>query len=172
MFQTPTQTQQPTFNQGMPQQTMSGFYQPQIYPPQQYQPRQIFTPPVQQSQQTASQLQANPIAGRYISNLSEIAPNEVPMDKNFYFFPMSDGSCVYVKGWTSDGVLQTFKYVPEISNESDSEPQQDFNSVVLARLDKIEELVKNKYHHNKYQKRDYSNKNDQQNKESDSDAVS
>ena len=93
-----------------------------------------------------------PIAGRMVGNVSEIVPNEVPMDGSVSFFPQSDYSCIYAKKWNTDGTIQTVKFVPAVDTEkaqqTSMEDIRQFNtdlandiSNISDRLDKIEKLL-------------------------------
>lgn len=89
------------------------------------------------------------IPGRMIYSPDEIMPQEVPMDGSVSLFPMHDWSCVYGKWWTSNGQIQTVKFVmekPKKEVEVASVNLEDIN----ARLDKIERILyKNKQRNNR-----------------------
>ena len=93
-----------------------------------------------------------PIAGRMVGNVSEIVPNEVPMDGSVSFFPQSDYSCIYAKKWNTDGTIQTVKFVPAVDSEKSQQTSMEdirqFNtdlandiSNISDRLEKIEKLL-------------------------------
>lgn len=119
--------------------------------PNYYQPN-----PIQYQQNTASMNQPQPVriplAGRMVGNVSEIVPNEVPMDGSVSFFPQSDYSCIYAKKWNTDGTIQTVKFVPVVENNKPQETSMDdirqFNvdlandiNDISIRLEKIEKLL-------------------------------
>lgn len=81
------------------------------------------------------------IPGRIVNSISEVTPNEVPMDGSVGVFITKDMSEVYTKAWNSDGTIQTIRYVP---NTIPDEPKQDLTEMILARLDTIEDLINKK----------------------------
>ncbi len=106
--------------------------------------------PMMQPQHTYSttgfnrqQPQTQAINGRIISNLNEIMPEEVPMNRQYSFFPLADGSCIYAKMWDGDGNLNTYKYVLDKQDTIDVEPSKETNFVndVLDRLESIEKTI-------------------------------
>lgn len=66
------------------------------------------TPPQQQ------QVPDVAVIGRYVTDISEVVPKEVPMDGSRMFFPMKDESGIYMKYWDSGGTLREKRFVPEI----------------------------------------------------------
>ncbi len=95
------------------------------------------------------------ISGRMIGNISEVVPNEVPMDGSVSFFPQSDYSCIYAKKWNTDGTIQTVKFVPVVENDKPQETSlndiREFNTSLASdienistRLEKIEKLLTSK----------------------------
>lgn len=74
------------------------------------------------------------LKGRMVNKLDEITPQEVPMDGSMSFFPMPDYSCIYAKIWGQDGMIKTFKYVPEV--EEPQPPQQDPVLAMIGNLAK------------------------------------
>ena len=90
-----------------------------------------------------------PISGRIIGNVSEIVPNEVPMDGSVSLFPQNDYSCIYAKKWNTDGTIQTVKFVPVVDDADLTKTSTNDFNVSLAsdineisnRLSKIEELL-------------------------------
>lgn len=77
------------------------------------------------------------ISGKFVSSVSEIKPNDVPMDGSMGIFPQQDGSCIYARAWGNDGTISTVRYVPE----TQPEPVDTFRDDVLSRLEKIEAAV-------------------------------
>lgn len=87
--------------------------------------------------------QNNPqcIPGRVIHDVSEVAPNEVPMDNTYSTFVRDDYKEIYMKTWSSDGTqINTLRFVL-----ADDQPQhqisQDNTQVILDRLDQIEKKI-------------------------------
>lgn len=108
--------------QPMPQPT-SGHtipYVPDPAQPQQFVRMPYITPPPQPQQLAV-------LPGRAINNPDEVTPNEVPNDGRFGIFPMADNSAIYLKGWTSDGRIQTIKYVQAVETEVATRPQNMAN---------------------------------------------
>lgn len=98
-----------------------------------YQP--YYQPPTWQSPLPAPQKPVG-IAGRTISNVSDVTPNEVPMDGSVSLFPMKDYSAIFAKAWNGDGTIRTVRYVPEMEQESEDSTKQ-----IIERLDKIEKAL-------------------------------
>lgn len=85
------------------------------------------------------------IPGRMIYSPDEIMPQEVPMDGSVSLFPMHDWSCVYGKWWTSNGQIQTVKFVWEQPKKQIDESTSSLSDI-SARLEKVERyLFKNKH---------------------------
>lgn len=97
------------------------------------------------------------LSGRMVTNPQEIRPNEVPMDGSVSFFPASDGSYIYAKFWGPDGNIQTRVFVPEQPAPSEEvQGPSEFNQV-MARLDKIEQMLTNRGQN----RQSYQNRNSQ-----------
>lgn len=125
----------------MPQGSQNSFLQPQpaIYP--------TAYPAVP----NVGAVQARPrtIPGRMIYSPDEIMPQEVPMDGSVSLFPMHDWSCVYGKWWTSNGQIQTVKFVLESPKKEIDESAASLSDI-SARLEKVERyLFKNKHKNNR-----------------------
>lgn len=75
------------------------------------------------------------IPGRMIYSPDEIMPQEVPMDGSVSLFPMHDWSCVYGKWWTSNGQIQTVKFVLE-------KPKKEINESAASLADISDRLTK------------------------------
>lgn len=137
--------------------TYSGYgqYQPQTQPAQPVQspqPQNVVTAPM--PRQT--------INGRFISNISEVTPNEVPMDGTASIFPVNDGSCVYVRFWNTEGNIQTLKFVPEkptesVQTTSDLDILMNKLNAIEAKLSNKKPYYKNNQRNNKPKKEDDSN---------------
>lgn len=136
---------------------LNNFY-PQTQPTQQYGFQQPY-----QTQSVTNQFGSRGVSmiqGRMVANPEEIMPSEVPMDGSVSFFPQSDCSCVYAKVWNADGTIKTFKFVPEIKMESNS---QDPTSFIIEKLNSIEERLDsmNKRNNHRYNNKKNFNKNNQ-----------
>lgn len=101
------------------------------------------------NQQT--QIMPSGLRGRTVNTPDEITPQEVPMDGGYSFFPLSDGSAVYMKAWGQDGKINTFKYIPE-ATELPVESTPDTTTQIMERLDRIEGMLKNHNNHRNNQK--------------------
>lgn len=82
--------------------------------------------------------------GRYISDLLEVTPNEVPMDGQIALFPTKDLSEIYLKSWSGDGRILNFRYILDTSVDLNAPvaPQQEDFTNITARLSALEEQVK------------------------------
>lgn len=112
------------------------------YQPYQYGPMQPIQPiqPIQPVPQTYRQA----LGGRAVSGASEIGVGDVPQDGMRHYFPVSDGSAIYVKAWNAAGNIDTLVYVPQVP-EPPAEAQPDVNGVleaISARLEAIERAVR------------------------------
>lgn len=89
------------------------------------------------------------IPGRMIYSPDEIMPQEVPMDGSVSLFPMHDWSCVYGKWWTSNGQIQTVKFVLEQPKKQIDESAVSLSDI-SERLNKVERyLFKSKHKNNR-----------------------
>lgn len=84
------------------------------------------------------------IPGRTIRNIDEVRPNEVPSDGSIGIYPQDDYSCIYAKVWGNDGLIKTFKFVPEKQSDEVDIPQPTL-AEVMQRLDKIESMLSRRY---------------------------
>lgn len=121
----------------MPQGSQNSFLQPQpaIYPT------------AYPAAPNVGAVQARPrtIPGRMIYSPDEIMPQEVPMDGSVSLFPMHDWSCVYGKWWTSNGQIQTVKFILEQPKKQIDESAVSLTDI-SERLNKVERyLFKNKH---------------------------
>lgn len=94
------------------------------------------------------------IPGKMINSLQDIVPQEVPMDGSAAVFPTSDLSCIYLNAWGSDGLIKTFKYIQDPTEQGQKSPEVQFQETILQRLDSIEELVRKRpsYQNHNYRK--------------------
>lgn len=108
----------------------------------QYGPSNMGYPQNNQNGNTFSQ---NTIRGRVISDISQITPNEVPMDGSVSLFPSQDYSCIYAKQWATDGTIKTMKYIPSIETQvvekNQADPVDILRTDVMSRLDDIQGMI-------------------------------
>lgn len=119
------------YNQGgYPQMGTPMPTQPQVAPPPRLMPQQVQS----QSMQPTPQQMPMGVPGRWVNDLNEIKPGEVPMDGTICFFPKTDYSKIYAKVWDQNGKLQDFVFVPEVPVPSEPAPAQ-----TDERIDKMME---------------------------------
>lgn len=89
------------------------------------------------------------IAGRIVGSESEIMPGEVPMTGEWALFPLSDGTKIFAKKWTSMGTIETM-----IFTNGECKEQPDALTIINQRLDRLEAISKNHkpYYKNKPKK--------------------
>lgn len=89
------------------------------------------------------------IAGKIVNSESEIMPGDVPMTGELALFPLSDGSKIFAKKWTSMGTIETL-----IFTNSNTSNDKDVIAIINQRLDKLEHASRNKkpYYKNKPKK--------------------
>lgn len=127
---------------GMPQGSQNSFMQPQ---PTMY--GQGF--PAVSGVSGVQAARPRTIPGRMIYSPDEIMPQEVPMDGSVSLFPMHDWSCVYGKWWTSNGQIQTVKFVLEQPKKQIDESAVSLTDI-SERPNKVERyLFKNKHKNNR-----------------------
>lgn len=83
------------------------------------------------------------LAGKIISSMQDIKPNEIPTDGSPSLFPASDFSCIFVKAWGQDGNIQTVKYVPENQNQQQSQQSSREFGLIMEKLNGLEEFIQN-----------------------------
>lgn len=81
------------------------------------------------------------IHGRTVNDVSDIRPNEVPMDGSVCLFPKSDYSCIYAKVWDKDGNLQTYKFIQEAPDPVKTNQNGSVTDAIMERLENIEGKV-------------------------------
>lgn len=86
------------------------------------------------------------IPGKIINSLNDIRPYHIPSNGDVAFFPASDYSCIFAKGWSQEGDrIDTVKYVPEKPAEQIKEQPQSEEAImlqnILARTQKLEEML-------------------------------
>lgn len=96
------------------------------------------TPPNPMVSQQAPKQNERMLLGRFISDISEVKPVEIPMDGTTAFFPTKDYKKIYAKTWGTDGKLYTFCFLPQESEAEQKEAEQSNFEKIFARLDDIE----------------------------------
>lgn len=94
------------------------------------------------------------LTGRLVRGVEDIAPNEVPMDGSYGFFPVADGSAIYVSRWAPDG--SRIEHLKFILDGAQTQNEKSFEQQVLERLDKIEKTVNRPFKKN-YKKEGINN---------------
>ena len=93
---------------------------------------QVYQRPAMQPQQMFGQQMQSNVFGKMIQAPTDIMPGDIPMNGTPCFFPMQDGSAIYMKAWSADGTINTMRFLPE--NPAAKEPTQ---------LDRIENMLSN-----------------------------
>lgn len=96
------------------------------------------------SPQTMVQSSQPSFTGRYINEVTEIKPNEVPMDGSISLFPTADLTSIYLKLWTPEGKIATIRYEAVAKEDSDQNANDNFKEDIYARLEKLETAMKEK----------------------------
>ena len=110
--------------------------------PAQYQPQVGYSYVSPQANQAVAQPQQTfAINGRIVNDISEVTPQEVPMDRSISLFPLSDWSKIYAKAWNANGTIDTFAFVPDKASQSDKQEQPDQYQAIMNRLDEIEKKI-------------------------------
>lgn len=81
--------------------------------------------------------------GRCINDVSDIRPNEVPLNGGLAVFPTNDLSTIYVKAWKSDGSIVTFRYAIDTEWQPSALGQVQQNDI-LKRLEALERAIQSK----------------------------
>lgn len=113
--------------------------------PNQYQPQVGYSYVSPQANQAAAQPQQQTftINGRIVGDISEVAPQEVPMDRSISLFPLADWSKIYAKAWNANGTIDTFVFVPD--KGATEQAQQNPYDAIMARLDEIERKIDSRH---------------------------
>lgn len=98
------------------------------------------TQPSMSQMQQRSQMQQPSLSGKIVNALEEISAQDVPMDGSVGFFPVADGSAIYVKAWQSNGGIQTDRYVLDRPAEVTHQQPSEFD-LVMQRLDRMEQMI-------------------------------
>lgn len=81
------------------------------------------------------------IPGRVIHDVSEIAPNEVPMDNTYSTFIRDDYKEIYMKTWSPDGSkIDTLRFVLA-EDQPQKQIQVDNTQIILDRIDQLEKKL-------------------------------
>lgn len=93
----------------------------------------------------------NILVGKVVNDISNVSPNDVPMDGNFAIFPKQDMTEIYCKQWKQDGTIQTVVYRPILDEKQEdgtnpysidlnslNEQILAFKSEITERFDKLE----------------------------------
>lgn len=98
---------------------------------------------VQQNQpQQMQQVQVPAMFGRMITKPEDITPADVPTTGIPAYFPVQDGSAIYMKQWNSNGKIDTTRYVQEVVEEKPKEePTAPILTEILDRISKIEKTL-------------------------------
>ncbi|MFR0899512.1 MAG: hypothetical protein ACLSG4_08595 [Anaerobutyricum sp.] len=107
--------------------------------PQYQQPQQI----QQQFPQQIIPQQAG-LCGRMVNSVEEVTANDVPMNAPFAIFPKADGSEIYIKSWSANGLIQTVTYKPQLDGKQNELPKEDTATLfapIMERLDQIEDKI-------------------------------
>lgn len=80
--------------------------------------------------------------GKFIGNLNEITPSDIPMDGRPAIFPANDWSGIIVKCWRSNGQIATVRFIPDPTQyQQEAQQAQDLDSI-RNRLDHLEQMLK------------------------------
>lgn len=114
--------------------------------PQQTTPQQQAQPPMMQSPMNQRQTTPAHINGRVVSSHDEIAPNEIPMNGEFCYFPSSDGQTIYAKRWDSNGNIQNETFVRQVQDLPNmvgaaNVPEDEYLTRIMEQLNAIEAKI-------------------------------
>lgn len=85
-----------------------------------------------------------PFSGRFINQIEEVMPKEVPMDGRIAIFPTQSLDMIYIKAWDKFGSIKTFRYVLDPTQNLNAPPQPqepDMQSQILERLEQLEKQL-------------------------------
>lgn len=105
----------------------------------------VTPPPVATSQFNTAyqQPEMSPFIGRYVEQVNEIVPNEVPMDGRIGLYPTKDLTTIFLKTWTPEGKITTLKYIldpDQMTTPSTVATEEDFKKEVFERLNALEQM--------------------------------
>ena len=84
------------------------------------------------------------LCGRMVNSVEEVTANDVPMNAPFAIFPKADGSEIYIKSWSANGLIQTVTYKPQLDGKQNELPKEDTATLfapIMERLDQIEAKI-------------------------------
>lgn len=89
------------------------------------------------------QQQEPPFVGRFINQIGEVVPREVPMDGRLAIFPTQNLEEIYLKAWDRYGTIKTFRYILDPNQNLNAQQPQgsDMSSQILERLDNLEQKL-------------------------------
>lgn len=97
-----------------------------------------------------NQPNASVIAGRYISNINEISPGDIPMDMSPAVFVQTDFQKIHVRNWDNNGNIISKTYVLSdengnpLNNPNESQNSNnniDIQAAMLDRLTSMQEIM-------------------------------
>lgn len=117
-------------------------YQGQSYPTYYPQNYMGYGNPQQAQPQQIQQMQTPGMFGRTIMKPEDITPADVPTTGIPAYFPVQDGSAIYVKQWNSNGKIDTTRYIPEaVEEKPKEETTAPILTEILERISKIEKTL-------------------------------
>lgn len=81
------------------------------------------------------------ISGRIVDRIEDVTPNDVPMDGTSSIFPLKDDSAIFVKRWSSDGTINTVKYIP-VHESKETDYISKHGDQILAKLKELSDQVR------------------------------
>lgn len=111
---------------------------------QTYNQQQNFNQFGQNGGQITPQPTEPPFVGRYINQIEDVMPREVPMDGRAAIFPTQTLEEIYLKAWDRNGTIKTFRYILDPTqnlNAQGSAQEPDMSSRILERLDQLEQRL-------------------------------
>lgn len=90
---------------------------------------------------TTPQQAETPFVGRYINQIEEVMPREVPMDGRVAIFPTQSLEEIYLKAWDRNGSIRTFRYILDPTqnlNAQNAASEPDMATKILDRLEQLE----------------------------------
>lgn len=88
----------------------------------------------------AQQPQDPPFVGRFINQIEEVMPREVPMDGRPAIFPTQTLEEIYLKAWDRNGTIKTFRYILDPTQVVNA-PQAEVGPNILERLEQLEQKL-------------------------------
>lgn len=88
----------------------------------------------------APQSQDSPFVGRFINQIEEVMPREIPMDGRPAIFPTQTLEEIYLKAWDRNGTIKTFRYILDPTQILNT-PQAEVGPNILERLEQLEQKL-------------------------------